>query len=83
MKRRLTLLFLGSAAFSLALALLYIWCFSDILPLASTEPQSIWRFEAAFVVTSVAWIAASVSALSAVGLLLLAYGNRYADLDGR
>ncbi len=83
MKRRLSLLFLGSAAFSLALALLYNWCFPDILPLASTEPQSIWRFEAAFVVTSVAWIAASVSALSAVGLLLLAYTNRYADLGSR
>jgi hypothetical protein len=30
--------------------------FADILPLASTEePQSIWRFEMAFVLTAVQW----------------------------
>ncbi|MFB9261596.1 hypothetical protein ACFFWD_00080 [Bradyrhizobium erythrophlei] len=83
MKRRLTLLFVGSAIFSLTLVLFYNWFFPDVLPLASTEPQSIWRFEAAFVVTSIAWIAASVSALSAVGLLLLHYSRRHADIEGR
>jgi uncharacterized membrane protein YedE/YeeE len=45
--------------------------FSDILPLASTEPQSVWRFEAAFLLTAAQWIALAVVALAAVSIVVL------------
>ena len=45
--------------------------FSDILPLASTEPQSVWRFEAAFLLTAAQWIALAVVALAAVSIIVL------------
>jgi hypothetical protein len=45
--------------------------FSDILPLASTEPQSVWRFEAAFLLTAAQWIALAVVALAAVSIVAL------------
>jgi hypothetical protein len=45
--------------------------FSDILPLASTEPQSMWRFEAAFLLTAAQWIALAVVALTAASIVVL------------
>jgi uncharacterized membrane protein YedE/YeeE len=45
--------------------------FSDILPLASTEPQSVWRFEAAFLLTAAQWIALAVVALAAASIVVL------------
>jgi len=45
--------------------------FSDILPLASTEPQSVWRFEAAFLLTAAQWIALGVVALAAASIVVL------------
>jgi uncharacterized membrane protein YedE/YeeE len=45
--------------------------FSDILPLASTEPQSVWRFEAAFLLTAAQWIALAVVALAATSIVVL------------
>lgn len=45
--------------------------FSDILPLASTEPQSVWRFEAAFLLTAAQWIALAVVAIAAVSIVVL------------
>lgn len=45
--------------------------FSDILPLASTEPQSMWRFETAFLVTATQWVALAVVALAATAIIVL------------
>jgi hypothetical protein len=45
--------------------------FSDILPLASTEPQTIWRFEIAFLLTAAQWIALAVVALAAISVIVL------------
>jgi hypothetical protein len=45
--------------------------FSDILPLASTEPQSVWRFEAAFLLTAAQWTAIAVVAIAAVSIVVL------------
>jgi hypothetical protein len=45
--------------------------FSDILPLASTEPKTIWRFEVAFLLTAAQWIALAVVALAAISVVVL------------
>jgi hypothetical protein len=45
--------------------------FSDILPLASTEPHAVWRFEAAFLLTAAQWIALAVVGLAAVSIVTL------------
>ncbi len=45
--------------------------FSDILPLASTEPQSVWRFETAFLLTAAQWIALAVVAITAISIAIL------------
>jgi amino acid transporter len=69
MTRRLIVLFSVSALASGALLILYHFVFADILPLAaSEETQSVWRFEAAFLVTAVTWICGAVCLLSALGL---------------
>jgi len=81
MMRRLAILLAGSGAFALVLAVTYNRFFSDILPLATTEPQSLWRFETAFVLTSITWIAAAVAALSALGLLLFLIRSPHASLN--
>lgn len=71
MKARLPLLFVGSAIFSAALALFCNWFFPDVLPLASTEPpRSFWRLDAAFVLSTITWTAAFVSASSGLALVL-------------
>jgi hypothetical protein len=75
MLRRLVYLLLASTAFCIAITFV-LGFFSDILPLASTEePQSIWRFETAFVLTAVQWIALCVAALSAISITILLWKN--------
>jgi hypothetical protein len=77
MIRRLIVLGLGSASLAIALVLLRHAAFSDILPLPESDPQqSAWRFDAAYLVTTIAWIAAEVSAISAIALIGLLWSNR-------
>jgi hypothetical protein len=72
MIKRSIILVCTSALACAALLILYHSVFSDILPLAaSEETQSVWRFEAAFVVTAVTWICGAVCLLSALGLVAL------------
>lgn len=74
MIKRLIVLVCVSALTRAALLILYHSVFSDILPLAaSEETQSVWRFEAAFVVTAVTWICGAVCFLSVLGLVTLLY----------
>lgn len=47
--------------------------FSDILPLASTEPQTVWRFEVAVLLTAAQWISLAVVALAVVSIVILLY----------
>jgi len=70
MQRRLVYLTVGATA-CLAGITVILHYFSDILPLASTEPQSLWRFEAAFLLTAAQWVALAVVALSAVSIVML------------
>jgi hypothetical protein len=44
--------------------------FSDVLPLASTEPQLVWRFETAILFTAAQWIALSVVALACAAIIV-------------
>ncbi|MTV15434.1 MULTISPECIES: hypothetical protein [Bradyrhizobium] len=83
MKRALAYLFAGSAVTAAGLVLFYSWFFPDVLPLASTEPQVLWRFEAGFVVSAVAWTAAFVAAGSGLSLLLMTFTNREATMPER
>jgi hypothetical protein len=77
MIKRLIVLVCTSALTCAALLILYHFVFSDILPLAaSEETQSVWRFEAAFVVTAVTWICGAVCLLSALGLVGLVCHRR-------
>ncbi len=70
MLRRLVYLVVASTAL-LAGVTFVLHYFSDILPLATTEPQSIWRFEAAFLLTAMQWIALAVAAIGSVWILIL------------
>ena len=45
--------------------------FSDIQPVATPEPQSVWRFEAAFLLTAAQWIALAVVAMTAISIAIL------------
>lgn len=45
--------------------------FSDILPLASTEPHAMWRFEAAFLLTAAQLVALGVVGIGAVAIIVL------------
>jgi hypothetical protein len=75
MLRRLVYLLLTSAAFYVGITLILRF-FADILPLASTEePQSIWRFEMAFVLTAVQWITLAVAAITALATTVLLCDN--------
>lgn len=77
MIRRLIFLGLGSASLAVALVLLRHTAFSDILPLPEGDPQqSAWRFDAAYLVTTIAWIAAEVSGISAIALIGQLWRNR-------
>ena len=70
MLRRLVYLAVGATA-CLAGITVVLRYFSDILPLATTEPQSVWRFEAAFLLTAAQWIALAVVALAAASIVAL------------
>ena len=70
MLRRLVHLVVAATAF-LAGVTVILRCFSDVLPLASTEPQSVWRFEAAFLLTAAQWTALAVVALAAISIVVL------------
>jgi hypothetical protein len=70
MLRRLVYLVVAGTA-ALAGITVILRYFSDILPLASTEPQSVWRFEAAFLLTAAQWIAVAVVALAAISIVIL------------
>ena len=75
MLRRFIYLLLTSAALYFGITFILRF-FADILPLASTgEPQSIWRFEMAFVLTAVQWITLAVVALTALAITVLVYNN--------
>jgi hypothetical protein len=75
MLRRLVYLAVAATA-CLAGITVILRYFSDILPLASTEPQSVWRFEAAFLLTAAQWIALAVVALSAVSIVALLWKSQ-------
>ncbi len=70
MLRRLVYLVMAGTLV-LAAATVILRYFSDILPLASTEPQSVWRFETAFLLTAAQWIALSVVALAVIAIIVL------------
>ena len=75
MLRRLIYLLLTSAAFYCGITFILRF-FADILPVASTEePQSIWRFEMAFVLTAVQCITLAVVGLTAVATTVLLCNN--------
>lgn len=71
MLRRLVHLVVAGALV-LAAATVILRYFSDILPLASTEPQSIWRWETTLLLTAAQWIALAVVALAAIAIIVLA-----------
>jgi hypothetical protein len=70
MLRRLVYLVVAGTVF-LAGVTVILRYFSDILPLASTEPQSVWRFEAAFLLTAAQWTAIAVVAIAAISIVVL------------
>jgi hypothetical protein len=70
MLRRLVYPVMAGTAF-LAGVTVILRYFSDILPLASTEPQSVWRFEAAFLLTAAQWIALGVVAIASISIVVL------------
>ena len=70
MLRRLVYLAVGATVVLAGITAILRY-FTDILPLASTEPQSVWRFEAAFLLTAAQWVALAVVALSAVSIVAL------------
>jgi hypothetical protein len=72
MMGRLVCLVVGSTAFLVGVTVVLRY-FSDILPLASTEPQSIWRFEAAFLLTAAQWVALAVVAITSVSIVVLSW----------
>ncbi|MFO1107978.1 MAG: hypothetical protein U1E61_02210 [Bradyrhizobium sp.] len=72
MLRRLVYLVMASTVL-LAGVTVILRYFSDILPLASTEPQSVWRFELAFLLTATQWVALAVVALAAVSIAIVLY----------
>jgi hypothetical protein len=70
MLRRLAYLAVGATACFAGITVILRY-FSDILPLASTEPQSVWRFETAFLLTAAQWIALAVVAITAISIAIL------------
>ncbi len=72
MIRRLLLLLLTSFVSYGGFYLIYHYYLSDIVPVASSDgPQSLWRFEAAFVLTAVMWISLAVAALAFIFIAVL------------
>jgi hypothetical protein len=74
MLRRLVYLVVASTAF-LAGVTVILRFFSDVLPLASTEPQSIWRFEAAFLLTTAQWVAIAVVAIASISIVVMLFSK--------
>ena len=70
MLRRLVYLVSTSTAFLVGETTILRY-FSDVLPLASTEPQSIWRFEAAYLLTATQWIVLAVVAIASISIMVL------------
>lgn len=70
MLRRLVYLVMTGMVFVAGITFMLRY-FSDILPLASTEPQSVWRFEAAFLLTAAQWVAIAVVVLAAASIVTL------------
>jgi len=72
MLRRLVYLLVAATAFLTGVTAILRY-FSDILPLASTEPQSVWRFEAAFLLTAAQWTALAVVAITSIAIIALVW----------
>lgn len=72
MLHRLVYLVMASAAALVGITILLNF-FSDVLPLASTEPQSVWRFEMAFLLTAAQWIAIGVVAIASTAVIVMAW----------
>lgn len=70
MLRRLVYLVVAGTVF-LAGVTVILRYFSEILPLASTEPPTVWRFEVASLLTAAQWIALAVVALAAVSIVIV------------
>lgn len=70
MLRRLVYLLIGGTVLFAGITLVLRY-FSDILPLASTEPQSIWRFETASLLTAAQLLALAVVAVTLVSIVKL------------
>ncbi len=72
MMRRLVFLLLVSLASYAGFYLVYHYFLSDIVPVASSdEPQSLWRFETAFILTAIMWVSLAVAAFAAVFIAVL------------
>ena len=72
MIRRLVFLLLTSLASYAGFYSIYQYYLSDIVPVASSEgPQSLWRFESAFILTAIMWVSLAVAALAAIFLAVL------------
>ncbi len=70
MLRRLVYLVVAGTVF-LAGVTVILRYFSEILPLASTEPPTVWRFEVVPLLTAAQWIALAVVALAAVSIVIV------------
>ena len=70
MPRRLVYLVIAGTT-CLAGMTVILRAFSDILPLASTEPQTIWQFEIALLLTAAQWTALAAVALAAISVVVL------------
>jgi hypothetical protein len=74
---RFLILIGGSALLAAVAVLLCQFVFPDVLPYAIDEnAQQAWRREAAFLVKTIAWLATEVTAVSAIGLVILLWKDR-------
>ena len=75
--RRLVFLVFGSATIAVVALFVCQLAFPDVLPYAVDEDaQQTWRREAAFLVTTVAWLEAEVSAVGIIARLALRWKGR-------
>jgi hypothetical protein len=82
MLHRLVYLAVGATAWLAGITVVLRY-FLDILPLATTEPQSVLRFETAFLLTAAQWIALAVVALSAASIVILLWKSAGAEIRPR
>ncbi|WP_213770504.1 hypothetical protein [Bradyrhizobium sp. dw_78] len=81
MARRFIFIIVAGALLSAALALFCRFVFPDVLPYAVGEnARMAWQRQEAFLVTTIAWLAAEVSAAFAIGLVALLWSNRSAKI---